>query len=229
MYREVQNSLRTMWDDLLGGSTEQAHIPEGDFVFHAGEAPRIALIRAGVVRLFKRTRAGRQFTIRYARPGDLIGLAPLLGGARSWNAEAMSHTTVEVLTVEQLRAAVARHPELPWLIAEHIATWATAMVDNLADSSSRPMTVRVARHLRELAVPTPDGRLVADITHQRLADAVGTVREVVSRELSALRALGVIDTKAHRIEVLDEEELERIAARRSTCANSDLTPRPQGT
>jgi len=58
----------------------------------------------------------------------------------------------------------------------------------------------------------PDGHAVAHISQQRLADAVGTAREVVTRELRTLRALGVIDTRPERVIVVDEERLARIAA-----------------
>jgi CRP/FNR family transcriptional regulator len=187
-------------------------VPAGDLVFRAGEAPRIALIRTGLVRLFILTEGGRQATIGYVRPGDLIGLAPLLGGSRTWNAEAVVHTTVGVLSLEQVRSAAAAQPELPWLIAEHVASWASAAVLTLAKDSSQPVAARVARHLRELAQPTPDGPAVAQISHQRLADAVGTVREVVSRQLRTLRAQGVIDTLPGRVTIVDETRLDLIAA-----------------
>jgi CRP-like cAMP-binding protein len=78
------------------------------------------------------------------------------------------------------------------------------------------MRARVTRHLRELALPTPDGRAVVYISHQRLADAVGTVREVISRQLGTLRADGLIDTQTGMIVLLDDERLEGIAASRKS-------------
>jgi CRP-like cAMP-binding protein len=212
MYREVGDTIPTLWEDLLGGTFQQAHIPAGTLIFRAGDAPTIALIRAGVVRLFIRTGAGRQVTIGYARPGDLIGLVPLLGASRAWNAEAIAGTTLAIVTIEQVQAAAALHAQIPWLIAEHIATWASDAVRALADHSSQPVAARVARHLREIAVRTPDGRAVALVTHRRLADAVGTVHQVISRQLRVLRTDGVIDTHRGAITIVNEERLADIAA-----------------
>lgn len=197
---------------VVGEAAAQAHVPAGDLVFRAGDAPRIALIRAGLVRLFMQTDAGRQTTLGYVRPGDLIGLAPLLGGSRAWNAEAVVHTTLAVMTIEQLHAVAGVQPELPWLIAEHVASWASAAMVTLANDSAQPIAARVARHLHELALRTPDGTAVAQISHQRLADAVGTVREVISRQLRTLRAQGVIDTQPGRVIIVNETRLDGIAA-----------------
>jgi CRP/FNR family transcriptional regulator len=210
--QEVQNDLSARWDDLLGEAEAAVHVAAGDVVSLVPDTGSVALVRAGVVRAFVRTAGGRQVTIRYARTGDLLGLEPLLGGAPPWDAEAVVHTTLTVLTLEQIQVAAARRPELSWLIAEHIATWACDTIQAMAHSSSQPMVSRVARHLCEINLPTADGRLVAHVSHQRLADAVGTVREVVSRQLRMLKAVGVIDTEPGRVVVLEGHRLEAIAA-----------------
>jgi CRP/FNR family transcriptional regulator, cyclic AMP receptor protein len=215
VHRGVQNNIPTILEAVVGDAAAQAYVPAGDLVYRAGELPRIALIRAGVVRVFIRTEAGRQSTVEYARPGDVIGLAAVLGGIRAWNAEAVVHTTLAVLTLEQVQAAAALEPELPWLIAVHVATRASAAVLTLAENTAQPMAARVARHLLEVALPAPDGHVVAQISHQRLADAVGTVREVMSRQLRTLRTEGVIDTQPGRVIIVNEKLLEGIAARPS--------------
>ena len=212
MNRGVQNNIPSILEAVVGDAAAQAYVPAGDLVFRAGEAPTIALIRAGVVRMFIQTEGGRQSTVAYMRPGEVIGLAAVLGGTRSWNAEAVVHTTLAVLTLDQVQAAAALQPELPWLIAEHVASRATVAMLALAENSSQPMAARVARHLREVALPAPNGHAVAQISHQRLADAVGTVREVISRQLRTLRTEGVIDTQPGRVFIVNEKLLDGIAA-----------------
>jgi CRP-like cAMP-binding protein len=201
-----------MWQELLGGSTRQVHVAAGELVFQPGREPRIAVIHAGVVRVFLVTAGGRQLTLRYARASDLIGVVAYLSGTEGLNAEAIADATLTMLTAEHLRNVAARDPKLPWKLAEHVATWAADAVGTMGDSLSKPMTARVAYHLREMALPAPDGRAVAHISHQRLADAVGTVREVISRELRTLRTQGVIDTGPEIVTVVDERRLELIAA-----------------
>jgi CRP/FNR family transcriptional regulator len=201
-----------MWQEQLGDGIDEVHITAGSLIFRAGQLPRIALVMAGIVRVFISTQLGRQMTIRYARAGDLMGLAPYLAGTDQWSAEAITDVSVKVLTFEHVRNAGAHDPELPWRIAQYAAAVTADALRGIADASGQPITVRVARHLREMALRGPDGRIVLHVSHQRLADAVGTVREVVSRELTALRADGVIDKTSGSVRVIDEDRLASIAA-----------------
>jgi CRP/FNR family transcriptional regulator, cyclic AMP receptor protein len=205
-----------MWQEQLGTGIDHVHIGERDFVFRAGQNPKIALLRAGVVRVFIASPSGRQLTIQYARVGDLIGVATYLAGSDDWNAEAITDVDAIVLSIDDLNRAAAQNPELPWRMAEHMARWTTEAMRRLADDAGQPMAARVARHLREVSLRGPDGRLVAHINQQRLANAVGTAREVVSRELKVLRTFDMIDTTSGSVTVLDEGRLARIAAGRSS-------------
>src|ERR1700736_6789695 len=200
-----------MWQELLGGGTEQVQVAAGKLVFPSGQEPRIALILSGVVRVFIVTPEGRQLTTRYARTNDLCGLGALMAGIDGWNAEAIADTIVAMVTIERVRSVAARDPKFAWGLTERLAAWASEPLATRADSASKPMTARIAGHLLEVALPRPDGRAVAHISHQRLADAVGTVREVISRELRTLRAQGVIDTGPELVVVIDQRRLERSA------------------
>ena len=201
-----------MWQEQLGAGVDEVHITAGALIWHAGQLPRIALVMAGIVRVFISTQLGRQMTIRYARAGDLVGLSPYLAGTDEWNAEAITDVSIKVFTFDHVRSAGAHDPELPWSVAQHVAAMMAEALRTVADASGQPMRVRIARHLREMALRGLDGRAVVHISHQRLADAVGTVREVVSRELTALRAEGMIDRTAGAVRVIDEARLASLAA-----------------
>lgn len=201
-----------MWQEQLGAGVDEVHVTAGASILRAGQRPRIALVVTGVVRVFITTQLGRQMTIRYARAGDLVGLSPYLAGTDQWNAEAITDVSIKLFTFDQVRSAGAHDPELPWSIAQHVAGVMADALRIVADASGQPIKVRIARHLREMTLRGIDGRAVVHISHQRLADAVGTVREVVSCELAALRAEGVIDKTAGAVRVVDEGRLASFAA-----------------
>ena len=204
-----------MWQEQLGAGVDEVHVTAGALILRAGQLPRIALVVTGIVRVFISTQLGRQMTIRYARAGDLVGLSPYLAGTDQWNAEAITDVSIKVFTFDHVRSARAHDPELPWSIAQHVAAVMEEALRTVADASGQPIKVRVARHLREMTLRGLDGRAIVHISHQRLADAVGTVREVVSRELTALRAEGVIDRTAGAVRVIDEARLASLAAGQS--------------
>jgi CRP/FNR family transcriptional regulator len=89
-------------------------------------------------------------------------------------------------------------------------------MDELSLSFFGSIKARIARHLLDLASSQPEsGELVATITQQQLADAVGSVREVVARALADLRAVGAVAGAEGGITILDASTLDEIATERS--------------
>jgi CRP/FNR family transcriptional regulator len=68
---------------------------------------------------------------------------------------------------------------------------------------------RIGRHLLDLATEHQEGdRLLARVSQQDLADAVASVRTVVSRTLQEMRREGLIETSRDEIVVLDTHRLD---------------------
>jgi len=64
----------------LRADGERADYPAGTTVYRAGSYPRATLDVRGLVRVYLASVEGRQVTVRYARPGDVLGIAVLAGG-----------------------------------------------------------------------------------------------------------------------------------------------------
>ena len=65
------------------------------------------------------------------------------------------------------------------------------------------------RHLLDLAACEPDGRLVTPVNQQDLANGVGSVREVVARNLEELRAASLVRTSPGLVETIDPVGMSR--------------------
>ena len=200
----------SLWEEFLSGAPA-VRFSAGRIVFRTGSPPRLAAVRSGMVRVFTYAPGGRQVPIRYVRPGDLVGLESLLGENDLLSAEAVTDTVLVMVSIQRLRALATQHPELSWMIASQIGTWAVVSIASLVGAGFEQMTVRVAQHLLDLAVRTPDDRTVAYVTHRGLADAVGTVREVITRVLGEFRHQGILETRPGRVIILDPGRLSRIA------------------
>ena len=83
------------------------------------------------------------------------------------------------------------------------------MLEQTAVNAFGSVRQRVAAHLLDLASDhqRPSGRLVARVSQQELADAAGSVREVVARALRDLRIAGIVATAADSVMILDPGQL----------------------
>jgi CRP/FNR family transcriptional regulator len=206
--------LRGLPDGLLQdllADAQRVRAPAGQALHRAGEDRRhVELVVSGLVRVYASAPDGRMLTMRYCRTGALMGVLSLYTNAFIMPATTQALTDLEVLamrpaTVRQLADRDVRMAQSLLLeLSERASTFA-AEVGQSAFSNVRQ---RVARHLFDLAAERQlDSLLVARVTQQDLADAVGTVREVVVRSLRELRHDRLIETGRAGIVITDPERL----------------------
>jgi CRP/FNR family cyclic AMP-dependent transcriptional regulator len=190
-------------------------IPAGSVTHREGEpAPHLELVITGVVRGFVTAPDGRTMTVRYCRPGALIGAVSLFATRFTMPAATQALVDAELLRLSPavVRRAVARDARVAQAFLSELSERVLSFVYEIPGSSFATVRQRVARHLLDLAAQPRSGRkavdeLVVPITQQELADAVGTVREVVVRVLRDLRRDGVVRTGRACIVILDPARL----------------------
>jgi len=113
------------------------------------------------------------------------------------------------ISARTLTAAARHDPRVSWAIAEELNRRLYAVLEQTAVNAFGSVRQRVAAHLLDLASDRqrPRGRLVAHVSQQELADAAGSVREVVARALRDLRAAGIVATAADSVVILDPARL----------------------
>jgi CRP/FNR family transcriptional regulator len=215
--REVEDALaRSFLAELpaevvgrLRAEGERADYPAGTTVYRAGSDPRTALVVHGLIRVYLASAEGRQVTIRYARPGDVLGIAVLVGGPASVGVQAVEPSGLFRISLRTLTAAARRDPRVSWAIAQELNRRLYDTLEQTAVSAFGSVHQRVAAHLLDLASAQqhPADRLVAHISQQELADAVGSVREVVARALRDFRIAGMVATTADSVVILDPSRL----------------------
>lgn len=169
----------------------------------------VGLVLDGVIRVFLMSEAGRQVTVRYARSGETLGLVHLFGRETGVRAQAITAASVWLIAPGRLRALADRYAELAAAIAEECAMRASDAIEELALLTFGSVRQRVARHLLDLAaLQQQGGELVAAVTQQQLADAAGTVREVVARVLKQLHQAGITAGRDGGVVILDAARLD---------------------
>lgn len=205
-------------------------VPAGSIVYQHEDRPRVIVVISGVLRVFLSSADGRQVTVRYARSGDVAGLALVIAGPAAMSIQAMTGSSVVALPVDTLRSLLASEPGVARACAEELTHQLYRALDDLSDQTFLPVRERVMRHLLDLATPQEGRRLVAPVTQQELADAVGSVREVVTRTLHHLREEGLIETSRDEVTLLDPGgmagELAALGRRRARPDESSGPPSP---
>ena len=183
--------------------------PAGTTIYRGGEPARAILVVSGLIRIYVTSRRGRQVTIRYGRPADVLGTALIIGGPLNAHAQTLSPTSVLQIDARRLEDAARRDVRLTYAMAEQVSDRLDEAIEQIAINAFGSVKQRVASQLLELASThqRPEAPLVTEVSQQELADAIGSVREVVARAVRDLRAAGIVATSKDRVEILDPVRL----------------------
>jgi CRP/FNR family transcriptional regulator, cyclic AMP receptor protein len=200
---------RDVLEELLSGAV-RATVPAGTVThWERDDAQHLELIVAGVIRVFVTAPDGRTMTVRYCRPGGLLGAMSLFSTEFSMPATTQALVDVELLRMSPIRVRELAESDLrvARALLIELSERARSFVYEITGGVFGTVRQRVARHLLDLvsdtAVDGPGHGLVVRVSQQELAAAVGTVREVVVRVLRELRTEGAVKTERDRIIVTD--------------------------
>ena len=172
---------------LFAGGSEAAYAA-GETIFTFGSAARrVYLILRGRVRISRLSPDGRELTLAVIGPGEILGEVALLdGGERTAEAAAQTEVRLIGLTRAQFHAAIAAHPENALRV---IAALCQRLRE--ADRLAEEMTFYgVKERLNSLIGRLTEKKqdtLLAKLTHQEIAEMIGTSRESVTRAMAELR------------------------------------------
>jgi CRP/FNR family transcriptional regulator, cyclic AMP receptor protein len=199
--------------ELLSGAVRE-RVPAGALTHRQGEpAPHLELVLSGLVRVFVTAPDGRTMTVRYCRPGALIGAVSLFSPGFLMPATTQALVPAEVLKLAPAvaRRAAARDVRVAGAFLRELSERVLSFVHEIPDSAFATVRQRVARHLLDLAsehaAQAAGPPLAVRVSQRELAEAVGTVREVVVRIMRELRADGVVRTGRDEIVIVDPTRL----------------------
>ena len=194
-----------------------ASLVAGTVVYRPYEPGRVAIVLSGLVRAFLTSRDGRQMTIKYAVPGELFGLPVVIGGPVPASAQAVQDSRALFFDPETFESVIRSESETCWRLAEDVGAEFCDLMIQMGESLFDPIPVRTARHLMYLAVPSPRAKAVwVTKTQTEIANAVGTVREVISRTLKRFEAEGLVEVRPKHIVLKDLVRLKGLVRSDST-------------
>lgn len=187
----------------------------GQTLFEEGEPCRgLLVIAEGRVEIRQISLRGREQVFHTEGPGAALGEAPLFdGGGYIAAAVALAPTRALFLPRAEVIALCRRHPAVALAILAALARRVRHFAGIVGDLAFRPVTERLARHLRAAAGGSVERgtRIELTLTQAQLAARLGTVRELIARAFTHLEASGVIARDRARVTVRDPARLAALA------------------
>jgi CRP/FNR family transcriptional regulator len=190
-------------------------VASGSDIFPEGSrVARLGVILDGSARAFLVAHDGRQLTIRYVRTGGMVSSVSGLGGPQvPIGTEAVTNCVVVEFQTERAFRLIRSDARVATGILVEAGRRLEETYGTLLAMAFAPTRERVAVQLLEVATELRGSGLVASLTQQQLADAVGSVREVVARVLRGFREERIVASGLDGIVILDPDRLVAIAAR----------------
>jgi CRP/FNR family cyclic AMP-dependent transcriptional regulator len=177
--------------------------PKNAVIINEGDrGDTLFVILAGRVKVYVSDDDGREMILDTHDAGEYVGEMSLDGRPRSASVMTLEPTTCSVLSREELRAAIARNPDIAMAIIEKLIERARIATDNVKNLALMDVYGRVARLLLSLA-KEEHGRLVVPdrMTQQDIADRVGASRDMISRIFKDLTVGGYVTVENRQITI----------------------------
>lgn len=190
----------------------------GKTIFFPGDpAERVYFLQKGAVKLSRVYEQGEEITVALLRENSVFGVLSLITGQKADRFyHAVAFTTVELLSVpiEQVEKALKENPELSMWMLKGLSTrilQTEMMIETLAH---RDMGSRLVSFLlilcRDFGVPESGGMTIdLKLSHQAIAEAIGSTRVTVTRLLGDLRQENMISINKKRITVHNPSTLSQ--------------------
>jgi CRP/FNR family transcriptional regulator len=187
----------------------------GEVLFTEGEPCKgLYIVVTGRVRIFKTSMSGREQVLAVEGPGASVAELPVFdGGSYPASASAMDKTEALFVSRADLRAICLEKPEVSLKMLQVAGARLRRLVGIIEELSFTTVRHRLISLLLRQA--KTEGRATErgvsfslDGSHQELAARIGTVRELVSRNLARLQAQSFIEMNGREITILDREGLE---------------------
>lgn len=179
-------------------------------LFSAGDAPeRVFLLIKGRVKIYQVAENGKEIILDIVGRGDVVGdMAIVEDGERIACAQALDDTVALSISWEDFAYFMQQSPRLGFAMVELTARRLAGMQRTFMNIVSKPVSARLAD---TLASRQEAGVVRLGLTHQELAQTIGTSRETVTALLSRFVTMGAIAPDGDGYRILNEDLLDDIA------------------
>jgi len=199
----------------LAGHCVVRRLRRDEMLFAEGDpCEGLFVVQAGAMKLFKMAETGREQVLVTERAGSTVGeLALFDGGNFPASSAAVEDSTVLYLPKREFLDLCRHNSEVAFAVIRSLASRSRYLTSLVEELSLKEVSHRLARFLRDRAlrygVRTRRGiEFPLEETNQEIGAEIGTVRDLVSRNLRRFVDRGIIKMERRKVIVLDMPELE---------------------
>ena len=217
----TENADQQCWDMLAGAKLQT--IEAGTMLFHEGMVcEHLMLIVEGCVRVFKESDEGREVTLYRVEPGQLCihNLNNLVDGIQ-YPIMARTETALKGLVISRpaFKKALDESASFRSYVLRTLTGRLSHMVDLISGFAFERLDLRVAVWLAD-HFERSSGHLIK-VTHNDVADELGTTREMISRILKDFEHKRCIQLSRGKIHLVCKHTLS-LVSQGKTKARKDL-------
>ena len=171
---------------------------------------KMYLLMSGHIHLVVTNNEGRRLVIATLEPGSIFGEGALANAADpNVFAEAAEFSTLWIIPAGEARGLTMQYPILGWGMLQTYGQRLVQVENSLEDVAYKKLPERLASLLIDL---TEEGtNVIKGVSHQALADYLGTYRETVSAILRDFKRQGLVELGYRRISLSDMDDLKLMA------------------
>ena len=192
------------------------HFDAGEIVFTEGEpCAGMYVVESGNIRIYKSSASGREQVLSIEGPGSSVAELPVFdGGNYPASVAAVDQATLLFISKQDFQSLCLAHPQVALKVLRVVGARLRRLVGIIEELSFTTVRHRLASYLVRLAAGKEGTRVSTGVeitlpaSNQELAAQIGTVRELVSRNLSRLQAEKMIQIDGRKVTVLNLKLLE---------------------
>jgi len=187
---------------------------KGELLFTEGDpCTGLFVIESGQVRIFKSSPNGREQVLTVEGPGSSVAELPLFdGGTYPASTAALNEARVYFISKQDFHSLCLVHPQVPLKVLKVVGSRLRKLVgiiEELSFTTVRSRLISVLLQRAKTGKKTPEGiEIQLPPSNQELASEIGTVRELVSRNLSRLQAQDLIHMNGKTVTIPDLKRLQ---------------------
>ena len=195
-----------------------ASYPKDATLFVEGQAPRgLYVLCSGRIKLSMGSADGKVLILRVAEPGDLLGLSATISGTPyELTAETMEPSQVTFIKRDDFLRFLREHTDACFRAAQNLSDRYDVVCREIRSLGlSHSAAEKLAKLLLEwsargAAAGKSAGRITMTMTHEEIAQMIGTSRETVTRIFSEFKKKQIIRLKGATLEIRNSGALEAL-------------------